>query len=54
VPVTVAVYEPIVVAVRVHVDDWPPATLAGEQDAVRPAGDEAVVSATVPAKPPVD
>src|SRR3989442_12784352 len=53
-PVTVTVYEPAVVPVRLHVDGWLPLTVEGEQEPVTPAGPEAIVSATLPVKPPVD
>jgi len=38
----------------VHVEVWLPLTVEGEQEPVTPAGAEAVVSATLPVKPPVD
>ena len=53
-PVTVTEYEPAVLAVRVHVEVWVPLIVEGEQPPVTPAGEEAVVSATLPVKPPVD
>ena len=54
VPVTVTEYDPAVVPVRVHVEVWVPLIVEGEQLPVTTAGEEAVVSATVPVKPPVD
>jgi len=54
VPVTVTEYDPAVVPVRVHVEVWVPLIAEGEQPPVTPAGEEAVVSATLPMKPPVD
>ena len=53
-PVTVTEYEPAVVPVRVHVEVWVPLIVEGEQPPVTPDGEEPVVSATLPAKPPVD
>ena len=53
-PVTTAVYDPEAVPLNVHVEVWVPAMLVGKHDAASPAGDEATVSETVPAKPPVD
>src|SRR2546426_423538 len=49
-----SVYDPGVVPLIVHVDVWAPAMLDGRHDVVSPAGDEAALSETVPAKPPVD
>ena len=53
-PVTVTAYDPAVVPVKVHVEVWLPLTVEGEQEPVTPAGAEAIVSATLPVKPPVD
>src|SRR2546426_803348 len=53
-PVTVREYGPAVVPVGVHVEVWVPRIVEGEQPPVPPAGDELVVSATPPVKPPVD
>jgi len=54
VPVMTSVYDPRAVPLIVHVDVWAPAMLDGRHDVVSPTGDEAALSATVPAKPPVD
>ena len=53
-PVIVAVYDPTVGPLKVHVDVSLPAMLGGAQETVSPAGEEAVVSSTFPVKPPVD
>ena len=53
-PVTVTEYDPAVVPVMVHVEVWVPLIVEGEQLPVTPVGEEAIVSATLPAKPPVD
>jgi len=53
-PVIVAVYDPTVEPLRVHVDVWLPAMLDGAQETVSPVGEDAVVRSTVPVKPPVD
>src|SRR5947209_4654079 len=54
VPVTVSVYDPVVVPVTVQVDDWLPLSDDGEQEPVTPAGADVTVSATLPVKPPVE
>jgi hypothetical protein len=52
--VIVAVYDPIVVAFIVQVDDWLPTRVDGEQDVITPEGEEVAFRLTVPEKPPVD
>lgn len=54
VPVTVTVYDPVVVPVNVQVDDWLPLMDDGEQEPLTPMGADATASATVPVKPPVE
>ncbi len=54
VPVTVTVYDPVVVPVNVQADDWLPLMDDGEQEPLTPMGADAMTSATVPVKPPVE
>ena len=54
VPWMTIVYDPIVVAFIVQVEDWFPTRVEGEQDVVTPEGDEVAFRVTLPEKPTVD
>src|SRR5712691_2993969 len=54
VPLILTVYDPIVVAFIVQVDDWLLTRVDGEQDVVTPDGEELAFRLTEPEKPPVD